>query len=300
MKNHPFLSAALTVTLLFLIPACSPQKAQKTVASADGSLIAYETRGQGDTALVFVHCWACNQSYWKNQVGPFSKDFQVVTLDMAGHGQSKNFKRQDWSVAKMAEDVEAVIKDLNLQKVILVGSSMGGPISLDVAADMPDRVRGIACVDTLHNAEKTMPRELIEQMLSKFKADFQKGVKEFMPFLFTAQSDPKLIEWAASQAATCDPKACIPLMQSFPDMDLKEMMKKAGVPIRCVNAAQYRPDTPKTDVAVNRKYADFDAVEMTGVGHLPMLEKPDEFNAKLKEMIQSILASSPKPAPSGP
>lgn len=299
MKTKKYLlPVAVMAALLIFSTACTSKKIQKTVASADGSLISYETQGQGDAALVFVHCWACNQNYWRNQVGPFSKDFRVVTLDMAGHGRSKDFKRQEWSVSKMAEDVEAVIRDLDLKNVVLVGSSMGGPISLEVASKMTDRVRGVACVDTLHDAEKPMPREMFEQITTKLKTDFQKGVKEFMPFMFTDKPDPKLLEWTANEAATCDPKACVPLMQSFADMDLKALMKKAQVPIRCVNAAPYRPDGFKTSVATNRKYADFDAVEMTGVGHFPMLERPEEFNAKLRDAVRSILTAKPsKSAP---
>jgi len=292
-----FIAAA---SILFLSFACVSKKTvNKTVLSADGSSIVYKTRGKGKTALVFVHCWGCNQKFWKYQVEPFAKDFRVVTLDMAGHGQSKDFKRGQWNVATMAQDVEAVLRELDLKEAVLVGSSMGGPISLQVAADMPDRVRGVACVDTLHDAEKPMPREIFQQMVLKLKADFEKGVEAFIPFMFTDHSDPRLKEWIVSEVKTCDPKACVPLLEGLAQVDLKELMRKVQVPIRCVNSAPYRPDGFKTNREVNRKYADFDAVEMEGVGHFPMLERPDEFNGKLRQAVDSILAIPPRHSATG-
>ncbi len=58
------------------------------------------------------------------------------------------------------------------------------------------------------------------------------------------------------------------------------------VPVRCINSAGGYPFFKKTDVATNKKYADYDAVLIEAVGHYPMLEKPAEFNAKLREVLK--------------
>jgi sigma-B regulation protein RsbQ len=72
------------------------------------------------------------------------------------------------------------------------------------------------------------------------------------------------------------------------------MMKKAKIPIRNINALPYSTDSPKTNVEVNRKYADFDAVEIDDVGHFIMLEKPQEFSTNLRKQIQAVLEASKK------
>ena len=60
--------------------------------------------------------------------------------------------------------------------------------------------------------------------------------------------------------------------------------------VRCVNSAGgYRLFTP-TAVETNKKYADFGAVTMDGVGHYPMLERPDEFNRKLRDVLAEFAA----------
>jgi pimeloyl-ACP methyl ester carboxylesterase len=56
--------------------------------SADGVPIHYEVHGTGLPALVFVHGWTCDRSYWGRQIGHFARKYQVVAVDLAGHGES--------------------------------------------------------------------------------------------------------------------------------------------------------------------------------------------------------------------
>src|SRR5262245_51691582 len=98
-------SGALCVLLItILIGACSrdrdkqPAKEQEvahpqegvplTIASEDGVPIRYRVYGTGEPALIFIHCWACDSSYWDQQIEPLKTRYTVVTLDLAGHGES--------------------------------------------------------------------------------------------------------------------------------------------------------------------------------------------------------------------
>ena len=54
--------------------------------SKDGVSISYQVTGKGLPALVFVHGWCCDKSYWDPQVRYFAADHQVITVDLAGHG----------------------------------------------------------------------------------------------------------------------------------------------------------------------------------------------------------------------
>lgn len=79
-----------------------------SAVSSDGTRIAYRATGAGDTALVFIHGWTCDQGYWDAQVPAFAGDHRVVTLDLAGHGASDT-TRKTWSIAAFGEDVAAVV-----------------------------------------------------------------------------------------------------------------------------------------------------------------------------------------------
>lgn len=66
----------------------SPMASTATATSRDGTLIAFEAQGSGLPALVFVHGWSCDRSYWQAQFGQLSTRAQCVVVDLAGHGES--------------------------------------------------------------------------------------------------------------------------------------------------------------------------------------------------------------------
>src|SRR6059058_4554693 len=170
-------------------PAAGPVK--KTVRADDGLNLVCEVRGQGDTALVFLHGWCGDREYWKHQVGPFAADYRVVTLDQAGHGESgKN--RTAWTVGCLAGDVGAVVKALGLRRVILVGHSMGGPVALVAAKRLPGTVVAVVGVDTLQNAEFKPPEEMRKKFLAGFEADFKGTMRAGLAGMLPEKVDPAL------------------------------------------------------------------------------------------------------------
>lgn len=70
------------------------------VPSADGIPVRYEVHGAGPPALVFVHGWSCDRDYWRGQVEHFAGRYRVVTVDLAGHGESgggPHHRRWPWT-----------------------------------------------------------------------------------------------------------------------------------------------------------------------------------------------------------
>ena len=129
----------LILFLTFVIPFVQPEKTS-VVPASDGVQIHYAVQGKGEPTLVFIHCWGCNRHLWDNQVAEFSKTHQVVTIDLPGHGES-GLDRKDWTIESYGDDVKTVVAKLNLKRVVLIGSSMGGPIAVEAARRMPDRVQ---------------------------------------------------------------------------------------------------------------------------------------------------------------
>lgn len=259
-----------------------------TVLAADGVPIVYETRGAGETAVVFIHCWACNRGFWRHQVEPLAEaGYRIVTLDLPGHGES-GAERAEWSIAGLAADVQRVVDELDLERVVLVGHSMGGPVSLAAARRIPGRVAGIACVDTLHNVEFEWPEGMAEDLVRRMQEDYRAGMEYFVPQLFKGGADPEVVQWVIDQAVASDHAATIALVRDFPRLDMGELLSRAGVPVRCINAAPEGEEGFPTAVEINRKYADFAAVLMEGVGHYPQLERPEEFNERLLAMVAEL------------
>ena len=142
------------------------------VTAADGVPIHYEVKGKGEPALVFIHCWSCDRTLWENQVAVFAKNHRVVTIDLPGHGESGK-GRTNWSIESYGEDVKRVVTKLGLKRVVLIGSSMGGPVALEAARRMPERVVAIVPVDTLQNVDQRMTTEQVEGMVKQIQSDYK-------------------------------------------------------------------------------------------------------------------------------
>jgi pimeloyl-ACP methyl ester carboxylesterase len=266
-------------------PDAAPVK--KTIRADDGLNLVCEVRGQGDTALVFLHGWCGDREYWKHQVDAFAADYRIVTLDQAGHGESGK-DRKVWSVSGLAADVEAVVKALGLKRVILVGHSMGGPVALVAARRMPGTVVAVIGVDTLQNAEFETPEEMRKKFLEAFEKDFKGTMRAALTGLVHEKTDAEVKKWLVTRAEAQDPKMALGLMRDLSSLDTKKLLKEAGAPVRCINSAGGFPFFTPTAVAINKKYADFNAVTIEGVGHYPMLEKPSEFNHKLRDVLKEF------------
>ena len=262
---------------------------KKTVRADDGLKLVCEVRGQGDTALVFLHGWCGDRAYWKHQADAFAADYRVVTLDQAGHGESGK-DRKVWSVASLAGDVEAVVKALGLKRVILVGHSMGGPVALLAARRMPGTVVAVIGADTLQNVEFQMPEEARKQFMDAFEKDFKGTMRIGLAGLLHEKTDAELKKWLVTRAEAQDPKMAMGLMRDMTGLDQKKLLKEAKVPVRCINSAGGFQFFTPTAVDVNKKYADYNAVTIAEVGHYPMLEKPAEFNQKLRDVLKEFAA----------
>jgi pimeloyl-ACP methyl ester carboxylesterase len=260
---------------------------KKTFRADDGLEIVGDVRGQGDTALVFLHGWCGDREYWKHQVEVFAADYRVVAIDQAGHGESGK-GRKAWTADGLAGDVEAVVKALALKRVILVGHSMGGPIALLAAKRMPGTVVAVIGVDTLWNAELKLPEEVTKPILDGVEKDFKAALRTMFDGVFPEKADDELKKWLQTKAEGQDPKMALALMRDLFGLDTRKLLTEAKVPVRCINSAGgYKFFTP-TAVETNKKYADFGAVTIDGVGHHLMLERPDEFNRKLREVLKEF------------
>ena len=131
-------------------PVADPVTEGKAL-SADGVPIAYSVEGDGTTAVVLIHGWSCDRTYWREQIEPLIATYRVVSIDLAGHGESGQ-ERAAWTLPAFGEDVKAVVEALGLERVVLVGHSMGGPAALEAARLLGSKVLGVVAVDALHDA----------------------------------------------------------------------------------------------------------------------------------------------------
>ncbi len=253
--------------------------------SLDGTRIQYVACGAGPVSLVFIHGGLANHEFWKHQLSGLSDRYTCVAVDLAGHGRSGH-DRTSWTITAFAEDVRAVVEALRLDRAVIIGNSLGGPVALEAAGLLSGRAIGVVGVDTLHDATQVMPADFAHQRAESFRTDFAGACRAMLDSLFHPGTQPKLRAWAEARMLAMPHAAVVGLMDGMADYDMAVAFRKAGVPIRAING-----DLWPTSVAANRSVvADFDAVVMKGAGHYPMLERPDEFNRLLVETVEGLAA----------
>lgn len=256
--------------------------------TADGNRIPYVVAGAGDVTVMLIHCWMCNRTFWSEQIPVLADQYRTVAIDLPGHGEA-TASRAAWSVSDYGEDVAGMLEGLDLDNVVLVGHSMGGPVSLRAAALAGERVRGIVAVDTLHNADFEFSGEEIEQFMGAFETDYVGTCGNFVQQMFTEEGSEGTMNRVRETSCTEQRAATgIALMKDFATIDMPRWFSEAGVPIRAINAA----GPTETRVDINRRYADFDVVYMEDVGHYLQMTRPDQFNPLLMQAIQDILADT--------
>jgi pimeloyl-ACP methyl ester carboxylesterase len=278
-------SLFLSGVLLFLALNLYGCKSKETnqVFSSDGVAISYTQQGQGEPALVFVHGWSCDQTFWKYQVPYFAKNHKVVAIDLGGHGQS-GLGRKEWTIEAYGKDVAAVVKKLGLRKVILVGHSMGGPVIAEVARQVPKKVIALVGADTFHNIEQGYTGEQMAQIIANMQRDFKKESDIFVRQMFPPNADANLVDWVAAKISSAHPEVAVSTLRGLGQYNLLQPLQDSNVPVYSISA-----DFWPTEFETNKKYIEsFEIKLMPGIGHFVMLEDPDKFNQLLTEILNEL------------
>lgn len=286
MKSVTSRIAILSILALILISACThvQEPTSNTILSGDNTL-QYEIHGRGDQTLLLVHGWSNSHHVWDDQVKIISEDYRVVVLDLPGFGKSQN-NRGSWTMDAFGKDVATLVNHLDLKEVILVGFSMGGPISIEAAKQVPHKIRGIVLVDVLQNPEATYSKDMIatithtymdtvtEPTLDKVKPWFKTKQEELGQKYINMVKDAPKKGW----------KESLHNCMVWLNRSSVESIQSLNIPILAINADQY-----PTDEIVFRKYNPaFKARIIEGVYHVVFWESPEQFNRYLRESIADI------------
>jgi pimeloyl-ACP methyl ester carboxylesterase len=186
--------------------------------------------------------------------------------------------RRAWSIANFGADVAAALKAARVRRVVLVGSSMGGPVALEAARRLPGRVVGIVGVDTFRDITQPLPKEMIDGLLVQMRQDVAATVAAFVGGnFFTAHTDPALKRWIVEDMGSAPPTVAMPAIIRLTQMDHPAALDALDVPVVTLNTTQ----PPTDEAAIRRLEPRFRLWTMDGVGHFAMLERPAEFNAAL-------------------
>ncbi len=155
-------------------------------------MLNYEKKGDGKETLVLLHGFMENLSIWSDMEGHLSKDFTLLKIDLPGHGKS-DILAEVHTMELMAEEVKKLVDHENLDKIHLLGHSMGGYTSLAFAEKFPESLKSLTLFFSTYFADDEEKKEQRIKSYRIIKDAFAHYARAGVPNLFN-QNERDVLE----------------------------------------------------------------------------------------------------------
>ena len=243
--------------------------------------LAYDRRGTG-TPLVLLHGYPLDHHLW-DELAPMLVDtFELILPDLRGFGGSSTVD-SFYTMEDIAADIAALLDHLEIQRAAIVGHSMGGYVALAFARLFPERVSGLGLVSSQVLADPQDRKEGRYRSAAEVADKGIASVVETMAPKFT--SNPQLQKFARESMERQQPAAYIGSLKAMAErVDSTPLLQTLNVPVVLVHgdADQLIPVDRAREVRAAIPNAHL--VEISGAGHMPMMESPEKTAEALKHL----------------
>lgn len=245
----------------------------------------YEINGQGQP-LLFIHGVGSSARDWGAQVAFFSQRYQVVTVDVRGHGQSDK-PPGPYGIPLFAADTAELIKSLGIAPAHVVGLSLGGMIAFQLTVGTPDLVKSLVIVNsgpefvirTFKGYLQVFQRLLIVRLLGMRKMGQVLGKR-----LFPKPEHEELRQVFVERWAENDKRAYLDSLRAVVGWSVTDRLGTISCPTLVVAA-----DEDYTPVSVKEAYvAEIPQAELVVIPdsrHATPAERPEQFNEVLMAFL---------------
>lgn len=134
----------------------------------DGQPLHYIDQGTGP-AVLLAGSYLWDQTMWAPQIAALSKHYRVIALDLWGHGQSGQLPNGTTSLDDIARQAHDLLDHLDIDRVTLVGLSVGGMWGARLALTAPERINGLVLMDTYVGIEPEPTRQYYFSLLKQIE-----------------------------------------------------------------------------------------------------------------------------------
>lgn len=237
--------------------------------------------------ILFLHAAFVNHNMFQTQIDYFRDKYNILTLDIIGHGKSTKSEKGD-SIDKMSAWIREILQTEKIEKIHIVGISLGAVLAQDFANQYPKAVQSLACFGgyDINNFDVKMQREnSASQMLMMLKAIFSvkwfaKSNKKISAYTLQAQKDFYEMNMQF-------PKKSFIYLASLNSMINVHQTKPREYPL-LIGCGKY--DIPMELSAVEmwkKSEPDCGVIILEGAGHCVNMDVPNEFNAVMENFWHS-------------
>jgi pimeloyl-ACP methyl ester carboxylesterase len=267
--------------------------------ATDGCKLYYEEHGAGEH-LLFIHGWSCNTTFFEKQIAYFSKKYHVIVYDLRGHGRSDRGEatERNMTLTRFAEDLHELIEGLRLDKVNLVGWSMGTSVLFAYVRAFGCQYANKFCIIDM------TPKLLTDEewalgtfgsfthkdnldFLSVIGSDWDAAAENFIPGCFAKgfSQESELFKWTLNEAKKNTPHVMAYMWIAMSHEDFRPVLKDITVPTLLAYGGDGVLHSKAHGEYMAQNVKNSKLVFFPNCGHAPFLEDTDKFNAELETFL---------------
>lgn len=249
----------------------------------NGIRLTYERRGTG-TPMVLLHGYPLDHQIWDDVVPLLADTFELIVPDLRGFGGSSTVDSFS-AMEDYAADVTALLDHLEIQKAAIVGHSMGGYVALAFARLYPDRITGLGLVSSQVLADPPDRKEGRYKSAAEVADKGIDGVVATMSPKFT--SDARLQESAKQIMERQQPAGYISALKAMAErVDSTPLLSSLNYPVVLVHGDADTLIPIDRAREVKAAIPNAHLFEISGAGHVPMMEAPQKTADALKHLAR--------------
>ena len=238
-----------------------------------------------DLTLIFVHGAGSNADFWHLQRGAFPEAHYV---NLPGHGDQRSVKEKPGPIKEYADWLAGYVEDNGLDRVVLSGHSMGGAIALELALRRPEWLAGL--ILTCSGARYLVSARLMRLL----REDYEAAVDLIIAQSFGSHEGTLSYAQKARRYGTRRHMLRTPQEVALADhetcakFDVRNRLGEIELPTLIIAGGQDRATPPRLSRELHKGIKVSRLVVVEGAGHMLPMERPDEYNAMVKEFIREL------------
>jgi pimeloyl-ACP methyl ester carboxylesterase len=260
-----------------------------STVTVDGVTIEFDDEGSGDP-VVLIHGHPFDRTMWRPQATHLSRSGRrVIAPDLRGYGRSTVLPGMT-TLTAFAQDVATLLDRLGIETVVLGGLSMGGQIALEFHRLYPHRLHGLVLADTSAQAEtdegKKARNDTAERLLRDGMARYADEMLPEMLAAHTIRALPAVAQHVLGMMRRTPAEGAAAALRGRAERpDYVDMLARISVPTLVVVGSE-DGFTPVGDAQfMSERIPGAILAVIGGAGHMPNLERPDEFNTELQRFL---------------
>ncbi len=250
----------------------------------------YEITGEtAGPVVVLCHSLGTSLEMWDGQVDALSRDYRVLRYDIRGHDKSA-VTRGDYTMALLADDLIALLDDLEIERVAFCGVSLGAMIGLQLAVQAPERItRLVLAGASAHMNNTDLWRNRVEAVRRNGLAPLMHSLLERWFTDEFATRNPDVVRRFATMTLGTEPEGYAGCTAAIRDLDMRDRLGSISAPTLIISGEGDVATPPEYAHAIAKVIADARLETVTGAGHLVNVEQPGEFNRLLSGFLADAI-----------